>query len=135
MADDKKIIIDEDWKSQVQAERHEAAKAKSAAATPNESSSAAAAKPESSDAADPPMPPASFEMLLTTLATEALVALGEVPHPISGETHVHRNQAKFLIDTVDILKQKTAGNLSDSEQQVLDSLLHQLRMVFVQSGS
>src|SRR5262245_45404039 len=130
MADDKKIIIDEDWKSQVQAEKEGAAKAKPSARTSGESSTAA---PESAEGADLPMPPASFEMLLTTLATEALVALGQVPHPATGKTEVHRNQAKFLIDTVDILKQKTAGNLSTSEQEVVDSLLHQLRMVFVQT--
>ena len=70
------------------------------------------------------MPPASFELLLTTLATEALVALGQVPHPITGKTQAQRNQAKFLIDTVDVLRQKTAGNLTNSEQQVIDSLLY-----------
>jgi hypothetical protein len=134
MADDKKIIIDEDWKSQVQAERDEAAKGKPAGATSDESLGAPSAEADSPEVRDPPMPPASFEMLLTTLATEALVALGAVPHPITGETHVHRNQAKFLIDTVEILKEKTAGNLSASEQQVLDSMLHQLRMVFVQTA-
>jgi uncharacterized protein DUF1844 len=133
MADDKKIIIDEDWKSQVQAEKEGAAKAKPSATSSGEPSTAAAS--ESAEGPDLPMPPASFEMLLTTLATEALVALGQVPHPATGKTGVHRNQAKFLIDTIDILKQKTAGNLSTSEQQVLDSLLHQLRMVFVQTAN
>lgn len=125
MPDDKKIIIDEDWKSQVQAEKEQAAKAKPAAAAPSA---------ESSEAIDPPMPPASFELLLTTLATEALVALGQVPHPITGKAQTQRNQAKFLIDTVDVLREKTAGNLTDAEQQVLDSILHQLRMVFVQTA-
>ena len=80
------------------------------------------------------MPPASFEMLLTTLATEALMALGQVPHPITGKVEVKRNQAKFLIDTVDVLRQKTAGNLTNSEQQVIDSLLHQMRLVFVETA-
>jgi hypothetical protein len=124
MADDKKIIIDEDWKSQVEAERAEAAKATSTPA-------ATATTEGSSETSDPPMPPASFELLLTTLATEALVALGQVPHPVTGKTQVQRNQAKFLIDTVDLLRQKTAGNLTSSEQQVIDSLLHQMRLVFV----
>ena len=127
MAEDKKIIIDEDWKSQVEAEREEAAKAKSAPVAPAENTGA----PETTD---PPMPPASFEMLLTTLATEALMALGQVPHPITGQVEVKRNQAKFLIDTVDVLRQKTAGNLSNTEQQVIDSLLHQMRMVFIQTA-
>ena len=129
MADDKKLIIDEDWKSQVEAERAEAAKPKPAATgTP------ASADEDSAEMADPPFPPASFEMLLTTLATEALVALGQVPHPVTGKVQAHRNQAKFLIDTVDILRQKTAGNLTTSEQQVIDSLLHQMRLVFVQTA-
>lgn len=133
MAEDKKIIIDEDWKSQVEAEKAEAAK-RSAAGTPADSPSSASAAADSPEASDPPMPPASFEMLLTTLATEAFVALGQVPHPITGETHLQRNQARFLIDTIDILRQKTAGNLSNSEQQVLDSMLHQLRLLFVQTA-
>ena len=80
MADDKKIIIDEDWKSQVEAERAQATKA------PAPSKDAPTAASEgSSDAADPPMPPASFELLLSTLTTEALVALGQWPHPGTGK--------------------------------------------------
>ena len=44
---------------------------------------------------------------------------------------VQRNQAKFLIDTVDVLRQKTEGQSDAAEQQVIDSLLHQMRMVFI----
>jgi hypothetical protein len=82
-----------------------------------------------------PMPPASLEMLLTTLATEALVALGQIPHPASGQTQVHHHQAQYLIDTIDMLRQKTKGNLTADEQQVFDSLLHQLRLVFIEATS
>jgi len=131
MADDKKIIIDEDWKSQVEAERAEAAKSKSAPAAVEASQ---AAGKESAEMTDPPMPPASFELLLSTLATEALIALGQVPHPVTGKVETRRNQAKFLIDTVEVLKEKTAGNLSSEEQQVIESLLHQMRLIFVQTA-
>ncbi len=124
MADEKKIIIDEDWKSQVQAEKEQAAKPKPAGA----------ASAESSATTDPPMPPASFELLLTTLATEALAALGQVPHPVTGKAQTQRNQAKFLIDTIDVLQEKTTGNLTAAEQELLDSLLHQMRMVFIQTA-
>ncbi len=130
MAEEKKIIIDEDWKSQVEAERAAAEKAKSA-----DKGSPAAENQESADMTDPPMPSASFELLLSTLTTEALVALGQVPHPATGKVQVQRNQAKFLIDTIDVLRQKTAGNLTPSEEEVLESLLHQLRMVFVQTAN
>jgi hypothetical protein len=128
MADEKKIIIDEDWKSQVQAEKEEAAKARPAA-----SPASTAAAPQ--DVGDLPMPPASFELLLTMLATEALVSLGQVPHPVTGQPHVHRNQAKYLIDLVDVLRAKTKGNLNPGEEQLLESILHQLRLAFVESAS
>lgn len=129
MADEKKIIIDEDWKSQVQAEKERAAKAKPAAAATSSDAS------QSPEVHDPPMPPASFELLLTTLATEALVALGQVPHPVTGKAQTQPNQAKFLIDTLDMLREKTKGNLTATEQQVLESLLHQMRLVFVQTAA
>jgi hypothetical protein len=137
MADEKKIIIDEDWKSQVQAEKEQAAKERTARDSASGETASAAVTPEGQAGArqlpDPPMPAASFELLLSTLATEALVALGQVPHPVTGHAHAQPNQAKFLIDTVDVLKQKTKGNLSPGEEQLLDSMLHQLRMVFIET--
>jgi hypothetical protein len=128
MSKEKKIIVDEDWKSQVQAEKEEAARAKPAA-----SPESTAAAPQ--DAGDLPMPPASFELLLTMLATEALVALGQVPHPGTGQPHVHRHQAQYLIDMIEVLRKKTHGNLTPGEEQLIDSLLHQLRLVFVESAN
>jgi hypothetical protein len=82
-----------------------------------------------------PMPPASLELLLTMLATEALVALGQVPHPATGQLQVQRNQAQYLIDLIDVLRDKTKGNLTPGEQQLIETLLHQLRMVFVDTAN
>jgi hypothetical protein len=121
MADEKKIIIDEDWKSQVQAEK-EAAKQ-----SPTEPAPAAESAP-----GDIPMPPASLEMLVTTLVTEALISLGQVPHPHSGEAVFLPQQAKYLIDTIDMLREKTKGNVTAGEAQLIENLLHQLRMVYVE---
>jgi hypothetical protein len=126
MPDEKKIIIDEDWKSRVEAEREEAAKA----AKPD---SAQGPAPGAQGVGDMPMPPASLELLLTSLATEALMAMGQVPHPATGRVEVQRNQAKYLIDLIDVLREKTKGNLSPGEQQLIESMLHQLRMVFVET--
>jgi hypothetical protein len=80
------------------------------------------------------MPPASLELLLTTLGTEALVSMGQLQHPLTGKLHTQRNQAKYLIDTIEVLREKTKGNLTSAEQQLIDSLLHQLRMVFVETA-
>jgi len=133
MSEEKKIIIDEDWKSQVQAEK-EAAKQQSS--EPPSTSEPATGEPPAqvggeTDADDPPMPPASIGMLMSSLATEALMAMGQIPHPATGETINRPNQAKYLIDTLDVLKQKTAGNLAPEEAHALDDVLHQLRMAFV----
>src|SRR5215471_7832757 len=100
-----KIIIDEDWKSQVQAEK-EAAKA-AEAQTP--SSGTAAAKPETQPA-DRPLPPASLTFLCTTLATEAMIALGQIPNPITSKVELRPQQAKHFIDTLAMLDEKTKGN-------------------------
>jgi hypothetical protein len=80
------------------------------------------------------MPAASLEILFTMLATEAMVALGQVPHPVTGQVQADRGQAQYLIDLLDVLREKTKGNLTPREQQVLESLLHELRMAFVQTA-
>jgi Domain of unknown function (DUF1844) len=151
MADEKKIIIDEDWKSQVQAEKEAAAKkavepagesgAASGSATAGSTSAETDAAPSAGSTsatgatASPTLPPASFEMLVTTLATEVLVALGQVPHPISKTAEVQPEHAQYLIDTLDMLRQKTKGNLTEREQQLIDEVLHQVRMVFISVAS
>jgi hypothetical protein len=120
----KKIIIDEDWKSQIEAEREEQ--------QPGQQQQQGQ-QPDSGSAANDgrTMPPASFEMLLTTFATEAMISLGLIPHPLSGKQEVARDQAKYFIDTLEMLKQKTAGNLTPDEDKALEGLVHQLRMAFV----
>jgi hypothetical protein len=125
MADEKpKIIIDEDWKSQVEAEKQ--------AATRGESPPSAGETPIGDQAAaDPPMPPASFAMLIQSLVAEAMIALGQLPHPITGEVMPRRNQAKYLVDTIEMLREKTLGNVPAEESAGVEQVLHQLRMAFV----
>src|SRR3990172_4875374 len=121
MAEEKKIIIDEDWKSQVQAEKESAAK---------EAATTQPANPATPG--DPQFPPASLEMLITTLVTEAMISLGQIPHPHTGEAIFQPQQAKYLIDTIEVLREKTHGNVTPDETAMFDQLLHQLRLVYVQ---
>lgn len=133
MAEEKKLIIDEDWKSQVEAEK-QAAKAQSAAGNVSGATmveGALAAGGDENDSDDFPMPPASLEMLISTLVTEAMMALGQIPHPATGETGFRPHQAKYLIDTIAVLSEKTKGNVTADEEQAFVNLLHQLRMAFV----
>jgi hypothetical protein len=114
-----KIIIDEDWKTQIQAEKEEAERKKQEGDQKRE------------DDNDVKMPPASFPFLLTTLATQAMAALGQLPDPIEEKPVVRLSHAKHYIDTLGVLEEKTKGNLTREESDMLTSLLHQLRMAFV----
>ena len=132
MSDEKKIFVDEDWKSRVAAEKEAASReppAPTVDAVPDEPASAEGGR----RAEAPPMPPASFEMLVTTLATEAMIGLGQIPHPMTGKIHADAAQARYAIDMLEMLSEKTKGNLTPGEERGMRDLLHQLRMAFVAS--
>jgi hypothetical protein len=116
-----KIIVDEDWKSQVQAEKQRLA----------QEPSARQAEPETGHA----MPPATFSVLVSTIATQAMVCLGQLPNPITGKAELHLDEAKHFVDTLQMLEEKTAGNRSPDESEMLDEILHELRMAYVTLSS
>lgn len=76
--------------------------------------------------------PASFVNFLSTLATNAIAALGGMAHPATGQRTVDLETGKFWIDVLAMLKEKTEGNLHSKEAQLLDGLLGDLRMQYVQ---
>ena len=115
-----KIIVDEDWKSQVERERQEAD------ADPQEQQQTA-----NQQAGPGELPPASFEVLLSTIGTQAMAAMGHLPDPETGQPRVYLEFAKLQVDLLGVLAEKTKGNLTDDEQKMMDDSLHQLRMLFV----
>ena len=122
-----KIIVDEDWKSRVQAEREQLAQEQTAAGQSADAGAKPGAQPEEGT-----MPPASFAVLVTTLATQATVALGQAPVPGEDDkVMVNLPFAKHCIDTLEILADKTKGNLTTGEDRLLQQFLHELRMLFV----
>ena len=71
---------------------------------------------------------------MLSLGTTALYQLGAMPDPASGESvEADPLVAQQTIDTLEMLRDKTLGNLDDSERQLVDSLLYELRMRFVES--
>jgi hypothetical protein len=138
-----KIIVDEDWKGRVEAEK-QAAEQKKAAASPAGAATvsdqpvvAPAATSPAGPAARPniPPPPATLEFLVTTLAKQAMMALGQMANPISGKADVHLPEAKHFIDMLTVLEEKTAGNRTPDESALLDGFLHELRLAYVLSQS
>jgi hypothetical protein len=117
--DPPKIIVDEDWKSQVEREKAEH----------DQPQDPIAAGSDTAD--DPAMPPASYPLFISMLASEAMIALGQIPNPATGEFTPRKNQAKYLIDTLAMLHEKTSGNVEAEEERQVEALLHQLRLEFV----
>ena len=75
-----------------------------------------------------------FSTFVLSLSTSALYQLGLVEDPDSGERRAQPNLvlARHSIDTLEMLREKTRGNLDDSEAKLLESLLYELRMKFVE---
>ena len=119
-----KIIVDSDWKEQVAKEKE----GEVADSDGSDLGTLEASKPEEDM---PPVPPASFEVLITMLFTQAMAMLGQMPDPTSGETKVNKPFAKHYIDTMEMLSEKTQGNLSDEESKILSEAIHALRMAYV----
>jgi hypothetical protein len=109
--DEIKKNIDESWKETVEKEKKAAGKV---------------------DKFAPPEP--DFNFFITTLALQASIALGQVPNPATNKTEEDLTQAKFLIDTLGMLKDKTKGNLNQDETNLLDNLLYELRMKYIEKS-
>ena len=131
-SDEKKIIIDEDWKSQVEREKEELIQQENEPASEADESSAAQT-PDTGP--EPELPPPSLAFLISTLAAQAMAAMGQLPDPITGKPEIRMKFAKHHIDMLAILQEKTQGNASTEESQMLEDAVHQLRMMYVQLES
>jgi len=76
--------------------------------------------------------PASFVNFLSTLATNAAASLGAVPHPATGKRSLDLDTGKYWLDVLGMLRDKTKGNLHKEESRLLEGLLGDLRMQYVQ---
>lgn len=74
----------------------------------------------------------SFSQFIISLATSALVHLGQQADPATGATAVNLPLAHQTIDVLSVLETKTKGNLDDAEQELCDRLLFELRSKFVE---
>lgn len=118
---EKKIIVDEDWK-------HEAQKEKEILAAQEK---AEKEKAEEQKEARGPLPPGNFAALISMLTTQALFALGLLQIKGQEKKEPDLELAKYNIDMLETLEEKTKGNLTPEEQTVLANTLNELRMGYV----
>lgn len=76
--------------------------------------------------------PASFVNFLSTLVSNAAASLGAMPHPVTGKRSVDLDTGRYWLEVLAMIKDKTKGNLHPKEEQLLDGILGDLRMQYVQ---
>jgi len=117
-----KIVVDEDWKAQAEAEKQRLAEQEEAGGA----GAAAAGGPRE-------LPPASFATLVSSQVTQILFALGALADS-QGRRFRNLDLAKHHIDTLAVLEEKTKGNLTEEEKAMLDNALYEVRMAYVQAA-
>jgi hypothetical protein len=108
-----RLVVDSDWKEQAERDKERLAR----------------------DAAPPPgrdLPPADFTTHAASLATQALIFMGAIANPITGKADIDFDQARYIIDTLGMLRDKTKGNLTADEQETIDNVLGELKLVWLQ---
>lgn len=83
---------------------------------------------------DEPEEAMNFSSLLLFLATTGMVHLGEIPEPTTGHRSENLEGARQMIDLLTILMEKTEGNLSAEEARLIENLLYELRMKFMEKS-
>jgi len=119
--EEKKIIIDENWKKEAQREKEILA---------------AQEEEEKKETAEQtrrgPLPKGNFAALISMLTTQAFFAMGLLQVKGEEKRDPDLELAKYNIDMLETVEEKTRGNLNEEEKKVLDNTLNQLRMAYVQ---
>lgn len=89
---------------------------------------------EEEEAQQTPLPEVNFNSLIFSLSSSALLHLGEIADPQTGEKRKDIALAKHTIDTIAMLKEKTQGNLNEEEEKFLESILTDLRWRYVRAA-
>ena len=124
---DREKNIDESWKDEVAQEKeilkstHEPAKDSRIIGVPEQ---------EAASEEQNPME-VNFINYVSSLVFQTMIFLGEMPNPMTNEPEKNLIQAKFLIDTLVMMREKTKGNLSKPEEDLLNSAVYELQMRYV----
>ncbi len=119
--EEKKIIVDEDWKAEAQKEKEILAAQEEAEKE----------KKEEVKQGREPLPEGNFAALISMLTTQSLFAMGLLHVKGQEEKEPDLEMAKYNIDILETLQEKTKGNLTKEEETVLSNTLNELRMGYV----
>lgn len=117
--DEKKIIVDEDWKQQAEKEKEKLVAQEEAE------------KEKAGQGRRGPLPQGDFTGLVSMLFTQTLFSLGFLQTKGEEKRPIDLGMAKYNIDLLEMLEEKTKGNLNEDEQATLVNTLNELRMAYV----
>jgi hypothetical protein len=80
------------------------------------------------------LPAIDFPTFIISLSTQALMHLGEIPDPLSGNVEMDISVGKQMIDIIGMLSEKTRGNLDQGEEKLMEDILFNLRMKYVEAA-
>jgi len=100
--------VDENWKGQVDKEKKEAERHNDTYHQP------------------------TFSIFLSSLGMQAMIAMGKMENPLTKKSETNFGQARFLIDTLEIIQEKTKNNLTADEEKLLEEYLYNLRMMYIE---
>jgi len=109
LSQDSKKKVDQDWKEQVGKEKETAKSKEEVYHQP------------------------TFTVFISSLGMQAMIAMGKLENPTTKKKEKSYDQARFLIDTLGTIQEKTKGNLTIDEDKVLEEYLFNLRMMYVEA--
>lgn len=80
------------------------------------------------------MPEVTFSAFIMSLNTSVLFHLGEIADPVTGKKSIELDLARHGIDTLTLMQEKTKGNLSNEEEEMLKNIIYDLKLRFVQAA-
>jgi hypothetical protein len=78
-------------------------------------------------------PQLDFFNYIASLGFQAMIFLGEIPNPLTNQVDKNLKQAKFLIDTMGLIREKTTGNLTKEEGELLNGSIYELQLRYVEA--
>ncbi len=99
---------------------------------PNQESESPPAE-ETKTASNEALPAINFPTFVISLSTQALMHLGEIPNPLTGKVEKEIQAAKQTIDILCLMQEKTRGNLDQGEDKLMEEVLYDLRMKYVEA--
>ena len=128
-------FVDESWKESVWLEKERLSRQQQAQPKPTEDKQGPSEQQDETGRPNEVRTNPVFLEFISGLVYQALVFLGEVPHPVSRLKEKNLGQARMMIETLKAIQEKTSGRLSREEEDLLNGSLYELQVKYVEAAS